>query len=142
MPCLQPLRCTGLGLLASLLVAQAPGPARSERELRAFYLQSCARCHGEDGSARTPEGRKLKGRDFTAERGLGGASDEALVKSIRRGIFYGLAMPSFKQDLSEGEALLLVREVLRKVRRGQPIHVPGEPGEPARPSAGSASAPR
>jgi mono/diheme cytochrome c family protein len=115
---------------------------RSEGELRAFYLQACARCHGEDGSARAANGRKLKGRDFTAERGLGGASDEALVQTIRRGIFYGLAMPSFKKDLSEGEALILVRDVLRKARKGQPIHPEGGRPEPAPAQPSPPSAPR
>ena len=115
-----------LGLVAStvaltLLSAQGTAPVRSERELRAFYQRSCADCHGVDGSARSSDGRRLKGRDFTAEIVMKGRSDQDLTKVIRRGVTFGLIMPSFKNDLSEEEALILVRDVLRKARKGEPI---------------------
>jgi len=112
------------GIAAPGLLAQGVEPTKSEQELRAFYLRSCSRCHGVDGSARASDGRKLKGRDFTSERGLRGESNEALVKTIRRGIYFGLAMPSFKKELSDEEALILVRDILRKVRKGEPV-LPG-----------------
>lgn len=124
-----------LGLVVSalaILSAQGTGHARSEGELRAFYQRSCANCHGADGSARSGDGRRLKGRDFTAENAMKGASDQELTKVIRRGVTFGLIMPSFKKDLSEEEALILVRDVLRKARKGEPIDPPGQPDQPSR----------
>ena len=118
------------------------GPTKSEQELRAFYLRSCSRCHGVDGSARASDGRKLKGRDFTSERGLRGESNEALVKTIRRGIYFGLAMPSFKKELSEEEALILVRDILRKVRKGEPIQSEVNPSLANRPEASASAKPQ
>jgi mono/diheme cytochrome c family protein len=124
------------------LAAQSAGPARSEGELRAFYQRSCAACHGVDGSARSSEGRKLKGRDFTAENVMQGRSDQDLTKVIRRGSTFGLIMPSFKSDLSEEEALILVRDVLRKARKGQPIDPQSPPERSLHAQASPLAGPR
>lgn len=116
-----------LAMLGAVLPSQAAqgiaGP-RSEAELRGFYQRSCIGCHGEDGSATAPDGRKLKGRDFTSDKDMAGTTDQGLAKTIRKGLFFGMAMPAYKNDLSEEEALILVRDILRKVRRGTPIHGP------------------
>lgn len=122
--------------------AEGAGPARSEGELRAFYQRSCAACHGVDGSARSSEGRKLKGRDFTAENVMHGRSDQELIKAIRRGVTFGLIMPSFKGDLSEEEALILVRDVLRKARKGTPIDPQSQPERLLRAQATPLAGPR
>lgn len=110
-------------LLASsasiLLQAQAPQP-RSVDQLKAFYAQSCVRCHGADGSARDAEGRKLKGRDLT-DPSMKGEKDASLEKTIRKGIFFGKAMPAFGKDLSEVEIQLLVKEIVRKAEKGKVI---------------------
>ncbi len=113
-----------LGAVLPAPAAQGTPAPRSEAELRAFYQRSCIGCHGEDGSATAPDGRKLKGRDFTSEKDMAGTTDQGLAKTIRKGLFFGLAMPAYKNDLSEEEALVLVRDILRKVRRGKPIHAP------------------
>ena len=55
---------------------------------------------------------------------MAGTTDQGLAKTIRKGLFFGMAMPAYKNDLSEEEALILVRDILRKVRRGTPIHGP------------------
>lgn len=130
------------GLAAPCLRAQGLGPTKSEQDLRAFYFHSCSRCHGVDGSARAPDGRKLKGRDFTSERGLRGESDEALAKTIRRGIYFGLAMPSFKKELSDEEALILVRDILRKVRKGEPVQPGANPTLASRPETSASAKPQ
>jgi mono/diheme cytochrome c family protein len=124
------------------LAAQSAGPARSEGELRAFYQRSCTNCHGVDGSARSSDGRKLKGRDFTAENVMQGRSDQELIKVIRRGVTFGLIMPSFQSDLSEEEALILVRDVLRKARKGMPIDPQSQPERLARIQATPLAGPR
>jgi len=53
-----------------------------------------------------------------------GTTDQGLAKTIRKGLFFGMGMPAYKNDLSEEEALALVREVLRKARKGEPIQTP------------------
>lgn len=113
-----------LGPVPAARAAQDPAGPRSETELRAFYQRSCIGCHGEDGSATATDGRKLKGRDFTSEKDMQGTTDQGLAKTIRKGLFFGMAMPAYKNELSEEEALLLVRTILRKARKGEPIHPP------------------
>lgn len=111
-------------LMATPLGGQAP--TRSVEDLRSFYAQACVRCHGVDGSARGEGGKRLGGRDFTDAAAMAGDSDEALAKTIRKGIFFGVVMPAYKAQLSEAEAALLVREILRKAERGKAI-VPEAP---------------
>ena len=137
-----PLGLVVAAFAQAILSAQGAGPARSEGELRAFYQRSCADCHGVDGSARASDGRKLKGRDFTAESGMKGRSDQELIKVIRRGVTFGLIMPSFKSDLSEEEALILVRDVLRKARKGEPIDPQSQPERLVRARATPLAGPR
>jgi mono/diheme cytochrome c family protein len=112
----------GIALLApALYAAEAPSQTRGVSELKTFYQAKCASCHGEDGSARAANGGKLKGFDFTDVKAMQGETDEALAKTIRKGIFFGLGMPSFKQALSDAEINLLVKEVLRKAEKGRRI---------------------
>ncbi len=116
--------------------------ARTEQELRAFYQHTCAICHGPDGSAVTQEGRKLKGRDFTSQAAMRGSTDEALAKTIRQGLFFGMGMPAFKRDLTEQEALVLVRDIIRKARKGEPILAQAGPSELKRAQANISAGPR
>lgn len=66
-------------------------------------------------------GKKLSGFDFTDASKLEKESDRDLVKVIRKGVLFGITMPSFKEQLTEEEATTLVRDVLRKSERGHPI---------------------
>ncbi len=106
-------------LCATGLLAQAP--ARSVDDLRAFFQQNCVKCHGTDGSAVGADGKKLKGFDFTDAAAMGKQSDEKMVRTIRKGIFFGWIMPAFKGQLSEADAEAMVKEVLRKAQKGKPI---------------------
>ncbi len=101
------------------LVAQAP--AKSPQELRAFFQQNCVRCHGADGSAHGPDGRKLKGFDFTNAARMANQTDAEMVRTIRKGLFFGWRMPSFKGKLSQQDAQAMVQEVLRKAQKGKAI---------------------
>ena len=113
-------------LLAASLGAQAP--AKSVDELRAFFAQNCVKCHGPDGSAHSPEGKKLGGFDFTDAKKAAGETDADMEKTIRKGIFFGLVMPSFKDRLSEADIALMVKEVLRKAEKGKAIAPKQEAG--------------
>lgn len=121
------IRTTILALAAALpMLAQAARPPRGSEELKAFYAQNCVRCHGADGAALGPDGKRLKGADFTDAKGMAKAKDEALAKTILKGTFFGLGMPAFKDQLSAEEALALVKEVLRKAEKGRDIGVPAK----------------
>lgn len=120
----------GLLALALPLAAQAPSTsAKPIQELKAFYQQNCTRCHGEDGAARGVEGKKLGGLDFTKAtedfRKLSGPSSDreirAMARTIRKGIFFGLTMPAWKDQLSEADAELMVREILLQASPGKVI---------------------
>jgi mono/diheme cytochrome c family protein len=116
-------------LILSLLFQtglQAQPAARSLNDLKSFFAANCVKCHGPDGSARSAEGKKLGGRDFTETERLAEDKDESLARTIRKGIFFGTVMPAFKDQLSEAEALLMVREVVRRAEKGKVIAPSGE----------------
>lgn len=56
----------------------------------------------------------------------------ALAQTIRQGRLFGVIMSAYKRELSQEEALLLVRNVLRKARRGEAILTQAVPSEPKR----------
>lgn len=122
-------RALGLAvLLPGLAAAAPPPPPRSVEDLKAFFQQNCARCHGTDGSGSAPDGTRLRGTDFTRiqdPRRGGGPADEELVRrmsgTLRKGIFFGLVMPAWRDQLSQEEAERMVREVLLKAEKGRPI---------------------
>jgi mono/diheme cytochrome c family protein len=103
------------------LLAQSPEPGKTLVELKTFFAANCVKCHGPDGSAHGPDGKKLGGFDFTDAKAAAKESDAEMVKTIRKGIFFGMVMPSFKEQLSEVDAQLLVKEVLRKAEKGKVI---------------------
>jgi len=107
--------------LFAAALAHAQTPAKSLNDLRAFYAQNCVKCHGPDGSARGAEGKKLGGFDFTDAGKAAKESDAEMVKTVRKGIFFGMVMPAFKDRLSEADADLLVKGILRKAEQGKVI---------------------
>ncbi len=116
------LRAGRLAWRVALLLAFCSAPVMADgKDLRAFYMQNCAVCHGPDGSAVDAEGKRLKGRDFTSPEWQRGARDEKMVKTILKGKFFGLAMPAFKDTLTPDEAQRMVTEILRQSKKGQPI---------------------
>lgn len=131
-----------LGALAAVAVAvpaQAQAPtskAKTINELKAFFQQNCTRCHGLDGSAKAPDGRKLGGLDFTRAahdfRTLSGPASEreirTMIRTIRKGILFGYTMPSWKEHLSVEDATLMVREILLKAEAGKTIEPEVTPG--------------
>lgn len=119
-----------LALTATLTWAGAEPPkAKSVQELQTFFQQNCTRCHGLDGSAHGPDGKRLGGMDFTvvAEefRQAGGPGSEREIRKMSRGILngilFGVTMPAWKTLLSPEDAQLMVREVLLKAARGKVI---------------------
>ena len=101
------------------LQAQAPG--KTLNELKAFFAANCVKCHGTDGSALSPEGKKLGGFDFTNAKEAAKESNDDMAKTIRKGLLFGIKMPSFKDRLTEDDIQTLVKEVLRKAEKGKVI---------------------
>ena len=96
---------------AALLLALLVSPlAVGARDLKAFFQERCAVCHGADGSGRGPGTAPLGGRNLTEARWLAKQADEDLAAGILRGRG---AMPGFRRQLSEAEARRLVAEVIR-----------------------------
>ena len=100
---------------------RAQTPAKSLNELKAFFAANCVKCHGTDGSALSPEGKKLGGFDFTDAKEAAKESDGDMAKTIRKGLLFGIRMPSFKDRLTEDDIQLLVKEVLRKAEKGKVV---------------------
>ena len=93
-------------------VGQPPAPTL---DLKALFSNTCAQCHGQNGSGFSSQGMRLMGRNLTNPAWQQRVSDARMVHSIRNG--KGV-MPPFGQQLSEAEALRLVQEVIRPLAGG------------------------
>ena len=100
-------------------------PVHSEdtklRDIKKFYQNHCVKCHGADGSATGEDGKRLKGEDFTDKKWLSDTKDEEMINTIMKGKFFGMAMPAFKDKLTQEEAQLIVTEIIRKSKKGKII---------------------
>jgi mono/diheme cytochrome c family protein len=116
-------------LLCATAFAQTPAP-KSISELKAFYQQHCTRCHGADGSATAPDGKRLGGLDFTKTAKdfrttkEGPATEReirTMTRVIQKGLLFGFSMPAWKDKLSQEETMVMVKEVLLKAEPGKVI---------------------
>jgi mono/diheme cytochrome c family protein len=81
----------------------------------ALFADNCASCHGTDGKARTPAGKKLHAKDLS----LSQLTDVGIVRQIKEGFRDSRgqpAMPPFKDRLSDEEINALV-PVVKNFRR-------------------------
>lgn len=104
-----PRLLTTFGLLLAGIV---PSPAAEDA---AGFENLCASCHGLDGRARTPQGRKMKARDLRESR----LTDEEIVRQIREGSRNktGVSvMPPVGRELTDAE----IRELVRAVKAFRP----------------------
>jgi len=97
----------GLALAAGVAARAADGPT--------VFADNRASCHGMDGRARTPAGRKLHAKDLTLSR----LTDEQIEHQIREGQKDEQgkqAMPPFQDQLTPDEikALIPVVKAFRK----------------------------
>ena len=96
---------------AALLLALLATPLAAEvRDLKAFYSERCAVCHGPDGTGRGSGGLRLGGRNLTEARWLAKQEEGPLAASILAGKG---AMPGFRRQLSDAEARRLAGDVIR-----------------------------
>ncbi len=95
----------------TLLLVILNTPLTAEvRDLKAFFQERCAVCHGHDGTGRSLNGGRLGGRNLTDPRWEAKQQETDLAASILRGKG---AMPGFRRQLSESEARRLVASVIR-----------------------------
>ena len=76
-----------------------------------LFVERCAKCHGEDGKAQTPKGRKMKARDFTDPEFQKVKTDARLIDSVTNGTEKD--MPPFGKVLSSDEIEKLVKADVR-----------------------------
>jgi mono/diheme cytochrome c family protein len=100
----------GTRSVALLLVILPASLSAQVRDLREFYRERCAACHGVEGSGRGSNGARLGGGAILDLRRMTREEEAALVATILRGRG---AMPGFGRQLTEPEARRLVSEVLR-----------------------------
>ena len=75
------------------------------------FENNCAACHGADGSANTPQGRKLKARDLRTIK----LTDAEIERQIREGSKNksgAIVMPAFGRELTDAQ----IQEAIRTVK--------------------------
>jgi mono/diheme cytochrome c family protein len=95
----------GGSIVASGVVAFAADKHPSD-----LFLQYCAKCHGEDGTASTARGKQLKARNFTDAEFQAGETDSDLIKSVTEGKD---DMPPFGKKLTKEQIESLVKNDVR-----------------------------
>ncbi len=88
-----------IAILGVASASAAPGPVD-------LYSDNCASCHGADGKARTPAGRKIGAKDLTKST----LPDEELIQQITNGKKDARGvekMPAFKEKLSTSDIAAL-----------------------------------
>ena len=103
-----------LATCALLIGAGAAVPGRAAEGVVVFE-NHCAPCHGLDGKARTPAGRKLGAKDLSESK----LADEAIAHQIREGAKSPQGaerMPAFKQKLNAAE-VAAVAEYVKTFRK-------------------------
>jgi mono/diheme cytochrome c family protein len=100
--------------VALLGVSGAPGgppnPRAGDQHPSALFLEYCAKCHGEDGTASTPKGKQLMARDFTDAEWQSSKSDEQLIKQVTAG---SEDMPAFGKKVTKEQIESLVKTDVR-----------------------------
>lgn len=110
------------GMVFAVCFAPVSAQNPAEKDLKKFYHVNCAGCHGTDGSAVDANGKRLKGEDFTDQGWQQDTTDEKMINVIMKGLFFGLAMPGFKDSLTENEARRMVTDIIRKSEKGRVIY--------------------
>ncbi|MCC7375796.1 MAG: cytochrome c [Verrucomicrobiales bacterium] len=108
-----------------LFVAGALLPAAGAGEPPPLFLRACAPCHGKDGKANTPQGRKLGVKDMTQSR----LSEAELRQQILDGKAApdgSIRMPSFRETLKAEEI-----DALAKYAKGLQV-TPPSAGKPTK----------
>jgi mono/diheme cytochrome c family protein len=82
--------------------------ASNQTSGKELFEKNCAKCHGEDGQAKTFRGKFTHARNLTTADFQSDTSDEQIADAIRTG---PKAMPSFEKKLTADEINALVQYV-------------------------------
>jgi mono/diheme cytochrome c family protein len=98
------------GLVFGLLTGLGVTLYATEEHPSDLFKQYCAKCHGEDGKADTPKGKKMKARNFTDAEFQQSESDDDLIHSVTEGKD---DMPPFGKKLTKEQIEGLVKGDVR-----------------------------
>ncbi len=101
-----------LGLLLTLTV-----PSRAVDDA-AVFESNCAACHGIDGRAHTPQGRKVKAKDLRESR-LTDAEIERQIREGSRNKTGVSVMPAVGKGMTDSEIQAAIR-VVKSFRQSSP----------------------
>jgi mono/diheme cytochrome c family protein len=90
--------CIAFGILSSVALLAA------DKDPKELYLDKCSICHGEDGTAKTAKGKKLKVKDI--HETLSKMSEAEMIKVATDG--KGKDMDAFGKDYSPAQIKGLV----------------------------------
>ena len=97
------------------IILEATWPLLSADTANEVYTKACASCHGKDGKAKTPAGKKLGVKDLSQSK----LTDEEIIGQILNGKLDAkgvLTMPAFKEKLKREEIDSLV-PLVKEFRR-------------------------
>lgn len=95
----------------ALAIILTPSLSTAETtDINALWSKKCAGCHGSDGAAQTPFGKKHQLKDLSTASYQASVTDEQLRKTISEGVS-GTKMPAFKGRLSDEEIRGLVTHI-------------------------------
>ena len=100
-----------LTLTLSLLIASALSVRAADAKEN--WTKYCAQCHGADGTANTPMGKKLNAKNLTDPKVQAAYTDAQAAKSIKEGVKENgkVTMKAFGDKLSDDDVKALVAYV-------------------------------
>ena len=97
-----------LAVAGSLSYLTQPADGAAQQGAAAIYSQNCARCHGTDGRAQTPKGRKVDAVDFTGDDWTPDTGHDTRIVTRGKG-----SMPAFGNKLSPAQISAVVQYIRR-----------------------------
>jgi mono/diheme cytochrome c family protein len=94
------LLCLVSGCASHPLTAQEASYPADKVDARGLFNENCARCHGENGRAKTFHGRLLGAQNLTDPDFQADTSDAQIIHAIKTG---PSVMPAFEKKLSSTE---------------------------------------
>jgi mono/diheme cytochrome c family protein len=103
-----PASVAPLGIVFAMLAALVPAVSAQSRHPSELFEENCAKCHGMDGKAQTPDGKKLGAEVFASRKWQEKKrpKKEKLINSVTNG--HGSKMPAFKDKLTPEQIRSLV----------------------------------
>ena len=97
----------------TLIVFLTPAVSVRAADAKENWTKYCTQCHGPDGTANTPMGKKLNAKNLTDAKVQSGFTDAQAATSIKDGVKENgkVTMKAFGDKLSDDEVQALVKYV-------------------------------